>query len=31
LIPGDEFLDIGDEKSYKRVYDLFLERMGKVL
>lgn len=30
-IPGDEFLDIGDEKSYKRVYDLFLERMGKVL
>lgn len=30
-IPGDQFLDIGDEKSYKRVYDIFLERMGKVL
>lgn len=30
-IPGAEFLDIGDEKSYRRVYDLFLERMGKVL
>lgn len=31
LIPGDEFIDIGDEKSYKRVYDLFLQKMGKVL
>jgi len=31
VIPGQEFLDIGDERSYKRVYDLFLQRMGKVL
>lgn len=31
LIPGKEFLDIGDEKSFKHVYDLFLQRMGKVL
>jgi mannose-1-phosphate guanylyltransferase len=31
VIPGEEFLDIGDERSYKRVYDLFLQKMGKVL
>ena len=31
VIPGKEFLDIGDERSYKRVYDLFLQKMGKVL
>ena len=31
VIPGQEFLDIGDERSYKRVYDLFLQKMGKVL
>ncbi len=31
VIPGKEFLDIGDEKSYKRVYELFLHKMGKIL
>ncbi len=31
VIPGGEFMDIGDERSYKRVYDLFLQKMGKVL
>lgn len=31
IIPGKEFLDIGDERSYKRVYDLYLQKMGKVL
>ena len=31
VVEGKEFMDIGDEKSYKRVYELFLERMGKVL
>jgi mannose-1-phosphate guanylyltransferase len=31
MIPSKEFLDIGDEKSYKRVYDMFLQKMGKVL
>ena len=31
VIAGHEFLDIGDEKSYRRVYDIFLQRMGKVL
>lgn len=31
IVEGKEFLDIGDEKSYKRVYDLFLQKMGKVL
>ena len=31
VISGKEFLDIGDEKSYRRVYDIFLQRMGKVL
>lgn len=30
-IEGKEFLDIGDEKSYRRADELFLERMGKVL
>jgi mannose-1-phosphate guanylyltransferase len=31
VIVGKEFLDIGDEKSYKRVYDIFLKKLGKVL
>jgi len=31
VIEGEEFMDIGDERSYKRVYDLFLQKMGKVL
>lgn len=31
VIAGKEFLDIGDEKSYRRVYDIFLQRMGRVL
>lgn len=30
-IEGKEFLDIGDEKSYRRIDELFIERMGKVL
>jgi len=30
-IEGKEFLDIGDEKSYRRADELFLEKMGKVL
>ena len=31
VIEGQEFMDIGDEKSYKKVYDIFLGKMGKVL
>ncbi|MHB8567029.1 MAG: nucleotidyltransferase family protein [Nitrososphaerales archaeon] len=31
VIEGQDFMDIGDEKSYKRVYEIFLQRMGKVL
>ncbi|MGH2638164.1 MAG: nucleotidyltransferase family protein [Rhabdochlamydiaceae bacterium] len=31
VIEGKMFMDIGDERSYKRVYDLFLQKMGKVL
>ncbi len=31
VIEGKEFMDIGDERSYKHAYDLFLEKMGKVL
>jgi mannose-1-phosphate guanylyltransferase len=30
-IEGKEFLDIGDEKSYRRADEVFLEKMGKVL
>jgi len=30
-IEGKEFIDIGDEKSYRRADELFIERMGKVL
>jgi mannose-1-phosphate guanylyltransferase len=30
-IEGREFLDIGDEKSYRRADEVFLEKMGKVL
>ncbi|MDA4111252.1 MAG: nucleotidyltransferase family protein [Thaumarchaeota archaeon] len=31
VIEGKEFLDIGDEKSYRKADELFLEKMGKVL
>src|SRR5579875_738290 len=31
VIEGQDFMDIGDEKSYKRVYEIFLQRIGKVL
>lgn len=31
VIDGKEFLDIGDEKSYKRVYDLYMAKLGKIL
>ena len=31
FIEGKEFLDIGDEKSYRHADELFLEKMGKVL
>lgn len=31
VIEGQEFIDIGDEQSYKRAYDRFLDKMGKVL
>jgi len=31
VIEGKDFLDIGDEKSYRRADDIFLEKMGKVL
>jgi mannose-1-phosphate guanylyltransferase len=31
VIEGKEFLDIGDEKSYKKVYDLYMSRLGKIL
>jgi mannose-1-phosphate guanylyltransferase len=30
-IEGSDFLDIGDEKSYRRADEIFLEKMGKVL
>src|SRR5579875_3464139 len=26
-----EFMDIGDEKSYKRVYDLYMRKLGRIL
>ncbi|MCL5066798.1 MAG: sugar phosphate nucleotidyltransferase, partial [Thaumarchaeota archaeon] len=31
IIEGKEFIDIGDEQSYRRAYDRFLDKMGKVL
>jgi mannose-1-phosphate guanylyltransferase len=31
VIEGKEFLDIGDEKSYKKVYDLYMSKLGKIL
>ncbi|MFI5419875.1 MAG: NDP-sugar synthase [Nitrososphaerales archaeon] len=31
VIEGKEFLDIGDEKSYRKADELFLQKMGKVL
>jgi mannose-1-phosphate guanylyltransferase len=31
IIEGKEFLDIGDESSYKRAYNIYLQKLGKVL
>jgi|SRR5579872_5449501 len=31
VIEGKEFIDIGDEKSYRKADELFLQKMGKVL
>ncbi len=31
VFKGKDFLDIGDEQSYRRVYDLYLEKLGKIL
>ena len=31
VIEGEEFIDIGNEQSYRRAYDSFLDKMGKVL
>ncbi|MDG6907883.1 MAG: nucleotidyltransferase family protein [Nitrososphaerota archaeon] len=31
IIEGKEFIDIGNEQSYRRAYDSFLDKMGKVL
>jgi mannose-1-phosphate guanylyltransferase len=31
IIEGKNFIDIGDENSYRRANELFLEKMGKVL
>ncbi len=31
VLEGKEFLDIGDEKSYRKVYDLYLNKLGKIL
>jgi mannose-1-phosphate guanylyltransferase len=31
VLRGSDFLDIGDEQSYRRVYDLYLQRLGKIL
>ena len=31
LIEGKEFLDIGDEKSYKKAYDFYMSKLGKIL
>jgi mannose-1-phosphate guanylyltransferase len=31
VIEGKEFVDIGDAGSYKRAYDMYLQKLGKVL
>jgi mannose-1-phosphate guanylyltransferase len=31
VIEGKEFLDIGDEKSYKKAYELYMSKLGKIL
>ncbi len=31
VISGKEFLDIGDERSYKKVYDLYMQKLGQIL
>ncbi|MHB1909473.1 MAG: nucleotidyltransferase family protein [Nitrososphaerales archaeon] len=31
VIEGKEFNDIGDEKSYKKAYDLYMQKLGKIL
>jgi mannose-1-phosphate guanylyltransferase len=31
VIEGKQFLDIGDAKSYKKVYDLYMSKLGKIL
>lgn len=31
VVEGKEFIDIGDEKSYKTMYNLYLKKLGKVL
>jgi mannose-1-phosphate guanylyltransferase len=31
VFKGENFLDIGDEESYRRVYDLYLQKLGKIL
>ncbi len=31
VIEGKEFLDIGDEKSYKKAYDFYMTKLGKIL
>lgn len=31
VVEGKEFIDIGDEKSYKTTYNLYLKKLGKVL
>jgi mannose-1-phosphate guanylyltransferase len=31
VIEGKEFLDIGNEKSYKKAYDFYMSKLGKIL
>jgi len=31
VIEGKEFLDIGDESSFKKAYERYIQKMGKVL
>ncbi|MGI0083927.1 MAG: nucleotidyltransferase family protein [Nitrososphaerales archaeon] len=31
LVEGKQFIDIGDERSYRLAYDLYLKKLGKVL
>lgn len=31
IVEGKKFMDIGDEKSYRLAYDLYLKKLGKVL